>query len=695
MVSVVAPPGYGKSTLLTQWAERAGPRTAWVSCDRTHDDPVFLYSAVVTALGLVEPPDMSPTRHVSEDPGQLGRHLADVIGGFTQPVTLVFDQLEAVSSPKGRRLVAALAMGLPPGSRMVWASREQVPFSLARLRVQRRVLELGGHDLAMSPSEASLLFSASGVELTEEETRRLVSQTEGWPAALYLASLGIRAVDGSADRGISGEDRLIREYLRSEMLDRIPRTTVEFLLRTSVLEKVNAELGEAVGDRGDAAVLLERLRSRNVLVESLDPRGEWYRYHPLFRQMLAAELRQDRPELIPELHTRAVDCFEAGGDLESAIDHAHLAGDVDRFGRLVLEAMQPVWASGRVDIVERWMGRLGHRAPAAHTPGMIAHGALIFALLGRPGDAERWAAVAEGLPATGTLAEGSTVAATMAYLRANLCREGPAVMRSDAAQALEGLSVTSPYRATMLHTQGLAAMLEGDLDEADASFAHAYDVAVSIDTPPVAALVLTEQFLVALEGDEWTAANSLIKRSLEIVSRGEFDEYWTSALVYAAAAHAAVHRGDLSETRQYLTRATHLRPLLTCALPVVSVQTLLELARTYLALMDAEGVRDVLGQVRAILQQRPELGTLVTATHELEERASQITNAARFAAPSLTAAELRLVPLLPTRMTMAEIGESLFLSRNTVKTQVISVYRKLGVSSRNEAVERLLELGSL
>ena len=291
-------------------------------------------------------------------------------------------------------------------------------------------------------------------------------------------------------------------------------------------------------------------------MEPLDSRGEWYRYHPLFRQMLHAELRQDSPELIPELHTRASMCFEAAGDLEAAIDHAHLAGDADRFARLALEAMQPVWASGRVDMVENWMDRLGHRTPVAHTPAMIAHGALIFALLGRPGDAERWAAVAEGLPATGTLPDGSTVAATMAYLRAILCRAGPAV---DAQRLSGGPGGAEPHQPVSSHDAphpGTGRPARGDLDEADASFAHAYDLAVSIETSPVAALVLTEQFLVAVERDEWTVADSLIKRSLEIVTRGPFEGYWTSALVYAAAAHAAVHRGALPEARQYLTKAT-------------------------------------------------------------------------------------------------------------------------------------------
>ena len=148
----------------------------------------------------------------------------------------------------------------------------------------------------------------------------------------------------------------------------------------------------------------------------------------------------------------------------------------------------------------------------------------------------------------------------------------------------------------MLHTEGLSYLLEGDLERADASFAHAYDLATSFDTSPLAALVLAEQFLVAVERDEWAAAESLMKRSLEIVARGPFDEYWTSALVFAAAAHAAAHRGDMSEAREYARRAARLRPLLTYALPVVSVQALVELARAYLALVDPAGARAVLEQ---------------------------------------------------------------------------------------------------
>ena len=185
----------------------------------------------------------------------------------------------------------------------------------------------------------------------------------------------------------------------------------------------------------------------------------------------------------------------------------------------------------------------------------------------------------------------------------------------------------------------------------------------------------------------------MIKRALEVVSRGPFEEYWTSALVFASAARAAAHRGDMAEAREHAGRAARLRPLLTYALPVVSLQALVELARAYLALVDPAGARAVLEQVHGILQQRPDLGTLATAARRLDERVSQITAATPVGASSLTSAELRLVPLLPTHLTYPEIGERLFISRHTVKTQASSVYRKLGASSRKEAVDRIVELG--
>jgi LuxR family maltose regulon positive regulatory protein len=207
-------------------------------------------------------------------------------------------------------------------------------------------------------------------------------------------------------------------------------------------------------------------------------------------------------------------------------------------------------------------------------------------------------------------------------------------------------------------------------------------------------VILAERGSIAAGRDDWAEATVLSDRALELIRGGRFDAYWTSALVYAWAARAALHRGDLNGARDHLARAAGLRPLLTHALPVVSAQALLELARAYLALGDADGAQAVLGQADDIFQQRPDLGVLPAQADELRARLTT-TRRTGLGASSLTTAELRLLPLLPTHLTFAAIGERLYVSKHTVKTQAISIYRKLGASSRSDAVRHAQQLGLL
>ncbi len=693
VIAVTAPAGYGKTTLLSDWAERRGARVGWVACDEIDDNPGALWTAVSDALRSRVPlTDVAPPLTQPEDGAAIVARLRLEAKGAGRTIAMVLDQVETLTNPETQRSLAAFARTVPLGWTLVLASREELPIPASRLRVERRLLELGPTDLAMSRAEAADLLAGVGVEIPGPRISELVWLTEGWPAALYLAARAIENGEVTPKRPFSGTDRSMHDYLRAEVLDRLPAAERNLLVRTSILDQVSGPLADAVVGGSSATRLLDRLRRHNLLVVPLGSQDEWYRSHPLLRQALQAELGARSAGRASRLHARAAVWYQENGDLERAIDHAYLGGDAEGFGRLVLAAMQQVWASGQIDTVLQWMEQLGRRSPAPHTPAMIAHGALIFALLGRPGDAERWAAVAESLPAHGVLPDGDTVEGTMAYLRANLCRDGIVAMRADAEEALRGLGPASPYRATMVYAEGLSYLLEGDLDRADACLAHAYDLGTSIETP-LTALVLAEQFEVAVERGDWTAAETLIAHALELVARGPYAEYWTSALVFAAGARAAAHRGDMAEARELARRGARLRPLLTSALPVVSVQALLELARAYLALVDPEGARATLEQARGILQQRPDLGTLATATRQLGERVAQITEATPVGASTLTAAELRLVPLLPTHLTYPEIGERLFISRHTVKTHAGSVYRKLGASSRAEAVERIKELG--
>ncbi len=165
----------------------------------------------------------------------------------------------------------------------------------------------------MDRGEASGLLAAAGVEQSPARTDGLVHETEGWPAALYLAALAIRAGDAPADGGFTGDDRWMGDYLRSEILDRLPRAQRTFLVRTSVLERLSGPLCDAVLGVGTSTRLLDHLRQHELLVAPLDRRGEWYRVHRLFRQLLQAELRSEAPDLVPELHRRAADWFEDAG----------------------------------------------------------------------------------------------------------------------------------------------------------------------------------------------------------------------------------------------------------------------------------------------------------------------------------------------------------------------------------------------
>jgi len=698
VISVVAPPGYGKTTLLAQWAEHRRTRVAWVSLDDRDNDPTVLMTYIAVALDRVEPLAPSVFRALAV-PGMGGAavpRLMAAIASMTEPIGLVLDQAEVVINPQCLDVVTALALGLPPGSQLAVSSRHRLPLPLARLRAQGGIHEVGVTDLAMGRRYARSLFDGAGLKVTEAELTDVLGRTEGWPAGLYLAALAMNA--GSRERRLgacfTGDDRFMGDYLRSEFLDRVSRADVRFLTRTSVLDRLSGPLCDAVLDSRGSARTLAHLENRNLLVVPLDHRRQWYRYHQLFRELLHAELVQREPEMVARLHSRAAAWFESNGMPETAIEHAQAGGDADRVARLVLNVMQPVWASGRVETVQRWMQWLDGMVDVAHYGAIAAHGSLIMALLGRTADAERWAAAAERSPSAGILPDGNTVEATLAYLRALLCRDGVASMRDDARMALAGLGPGSPYRATMLHTEAVAYLLEEDPDRADRIFAHAADVATSTGALPLAAVILANRGMIATGRGDWVEAERFASEALSIVDAGQFDEYWTSALVFSWGARVMLHGGHVARGQDYVVRAARLRPLLTYALPVGSVQALLELAHAYVALGDAAGARTVLRQVHDIHQQRPDLGVLPKQAAALRARLDTITPGS-IGASSLTAAELRLLPMLATHLTIPEIAKRLFVSRHTVKSQVIAIYRKFGVNSRAEAIARMHELGLL
>ena len=314
VVCVVAPPGYGKTTLLAQWAQRKGGRVGWLTVDPHDNDPAVLLTYLAVALDRVasiEPETFkilaSPSAHV---PPAVVPRLAAAMSATTEPVALVLDHVELLDNRQCLDALAQLALQLAGDSQLALASRTQPRLPLGRLRGQGRLMEVGAAALAMDSSEARALLEGAEVRLPGEDAAELHRRTEGWPVGLYLAALALQAAGPTPDTpaaavAFAGDDRFVVDYLNAELLAQLPARQVSFLTRTAVLDRMCGPLCDAVLDTTGSATVLESLAGSNLLLVPLDRRREWYRYHHLFRDLLGAELGRREPELVPELHRRA------------------------------------------------------------------------------------------------------------------------------------------------------------------------------------------------------------------------------------------------------------------------------------------------------------------------------------------------------------------------------------------------------
>jgi LuxR family maltose regulon positive regulatory protein len=242
--------------------------------------------------------------------------------------------------------------------------------------------------------------------------------------------------------------------------------------------------------------------------------------------------------------------------------------------------------------------------------------------------------------------------------------------------------------------RGIAMLLEGDLEGADRALEDAVEVTEALGETVDQVIALAERSLLASARGAWDDAESLNAMAMSIVRRANLEEYATSALVYVAAARVALHGGDVSTANRYLVHVQRLREQLTHAVPHLAVQTRLELARAYVGLGEIAGARTLLREIGDLLRHRPDLGILVDQTDDLRAQLA-LRGSTTSGFQTLSPAELRLLPLLSTHFSFREIGEELFVSPHTVKSQAISIYRKLGVSSRSEAVQNARKIGLL
>jgi LuxR family transcriptional regulator, maltose regulon positive regulatory protein len=702
VVSVVAPAGYGKTTLLSQWAERNGQAFAWVSVDEADNDPKALLTYVAEALDAVEPIGgrvfdalASPGSSV---PGSVVPRLGSAFSSMTSPVVLVLDDVHALHNSECRAALSVLADHVPAGSRLALACRTEPPLRVARLRAEGRILEIGPGDLSLTRAEASSLLRNAGLALGEDDVAELHRRTEGWPAGLYLAVLYLREGGPLASAAVSfgGDDRLVSEYMESEFLARVSGRQRVFLTRTAVLERMSGPLCEAVLDLPGSRATLADLARSNLLLVPLDRRGEWYRYHHLFRDMLLAELNRQTPELIPVLRRSASGWCLRNGLPEEALEYSMTAGDVDAAAGLMEKLVIPAHRQGRVPTVQRWFGWLEDRGGIEGHPMAAVLAALFCALTGRPAEAGRWADAVDRWQYGDLARPGDpSTEAWAAVMRTFLCRRGVEQMRADADEAVRRFAAQSFVTPAPAFLQGIARVLCGDLDGGDASLEDGVSIGEKAGAHEDVALALCERSLLATARDEWGRAEVFAGQAGAVLRRAGIEESYATPLLCAVRARAAMHRGDVPAARQQLVRAQRLRPLLTYALPYFAVQARIELIRVHLALADLAGARMLMREVDELLWRRPGLGNLVGEAQALRARLATERGPSTPGASALTGAELRLLPLLSTHLSFPEIAAQMFLSRHTIKSEANSLYRKLGASSRSQAVTRSRELGLL
>ena len=696
LVLIVAPTGYGKTTALAQWAEVDDRRFGWLQLDDTDNDPATMVRHIAAVADLAADalsPVLARLRKGSVT--EAAAELAELLGAGA-PEVLVLDDLHTIRRSAALQVVVTLSGALPPGWVIAAASQRRPRMRFGRLRSQGRLVEFGQADLAFDPDETSDLMRRFDVNPADPDVRKMLAPAEGWPAGVYLSGLSIagRGDPAAAAPEISGDNQYIEDYFLNEVLARQSAQTVRFLLRTSVLDRLCGSLCDAVLHTTGSTAWLTEIAALNLFVVAEDDRGEWYRYHRLFAETLRSELRRREPDEEFRVRRRAGDWFEQHGRPEEAVRYALAGQDQAHAGRLITAHAQRFNSEGRIRLVRHWLDALDEEVVAADPP-LAVMAAWVWAL---NGDAPRalWALrTAESADYEGPMPDGSvSLDSAVRRARAGLAPHGLAEMGVDAEEAerLEPPGSAWHTMAALLH--GSACMLLGRRDEAVGSLERAAQVGRPAAAPEVS-FALAQRSLLAVDEGDWPTATACAHDARALIDSAGLQTLLTSLPTYVACAAVALRHGNLQAARVDMAIAMrlHRRPS-PAAFPWLAAQMSLCLGELLLELGDPAAARFKATEAGRYL---PLLGTRTllhdrhrTLVAELERLQRQLESGT-----ILTAAELRILPLLPTHLSLADIAAQLVLSRNTVKTQVASIYRKLAAGNRAEAVRRATDLGLL
>jgi len=512
------------------------------------------------------------------------------------------------------------------------------------------------------------------------------------------------------DRGrpaLAGRDRKVTDYLRTEVLSAINEPTLRFLTRTSILTELSGPLCDSVCDTIGSGVLLRDLHGSALPIIPMDNQDQRYRYHPLLRQALLAELECRESAMITVLHRRASRWFAERGEVDAAIGHARLVGDVHTLGELVWRHLHRAIADDGPDRVRRWFAGLTDEQ-IRRSPQLVVAAAWLSLVTGDLESMAGWHALAraaEATEATAAIEEtagaqfgagtGSDYRGAVMLLTAWRGTGGMAEGLQSCTDAFEALPAGSAWRSAAGALSGIALALSGQSGRAFSRLRDSEELAAALGDHPARVDCLVALGALAFDRGLWRESEDLVMRAHALMTTHQLQDRPTSAYAVSMVALVQARRGESAEAAHSLDRALRLTGAVAALAPWIQIQARVLQANTSLMLGDAAAARRLTCQARQLAGDRRLPPLLSEGLEQAEQTLAHLPANSAYGLTPFTVAELRILRLLPTHLSFPEMGAMLFVSRHTVKTQALSTYRKLGAASRHEAVERACALGYL
>ncbi|MGE2736498.1 AAA family ATPase [Mycolicibacterium vaccae] len=687
LVSITAPAGYGKTTVAAQWAD-ADPRPfAWVRIDHLDDDPAHLLLHIATAAAGPDGATQQALRYLRGPGRDPFTHLVPAVIEVLEAradLVLVLDDEHKLASASAIAALDAVIDAAPPTTTVAVLSRRRPLLHLAHRRVQDRVLEIDAEALRFTDDETAAVVASIQGSCDATTLAAVVDLCEGWAAGIVLAAMALR--DGAPIETLTGRNDVVVDYMVAEVLDRLDDDVATFLTESAVLEGFSAEQLDVVLGRDDSGRMLDRLvRSGNLFLVSLDREHRLYRYHHLFGDVLRSRLRDTAPQRYRELAARSADFLEAAGDIDAALVQAVDAGDRERSAALVGREAVRLGFDGRAGVLARRLAMLDERtflecpdaAVARAWLGVVeADAELIARSVISALRSDRGGPMADGTPSVNV-----AVALISSMLGTGGVRE---VIKYADVVCGAGDSLVNPWWGAATVMKGAAESMLGRNERARTLLDAALPVIE--DLPGFHAAALAHLALLDLGAGNDGSAVQLSEAARALADKYELRDVVPMVVVYATSATISARQGDEASARE----AVLITETLLDRLDHLAARTALLghglLAWTGAVLADADLARRHLDAAERARRREPDAVALV---QRVERVKAMLGGGSR----PLTGAELRLLPYLATNMSLQRIADELVVGRETAKSQVASIYRKLGVCSRGDAVTEARRIG--